>query len=461
MAENESFDAKCAYLSSYPEVSAFELYSSIFPLDTIEKLNDDSFRASNPIISFKKHDENGRAYFWNEILFADTFEKTINEIAGNEMALCSMMSYCGRRKLAKNAYKCHGFCIDLDGVRKQELEFFFGWVYELKNIPVPSFVANSGNGIHVYYVFERPVPMYPENIEALQNLKRGLTEWVWNRETSTYSVKDRQFQGIYQSFRMVGTKAKIGDRCVRCWKIGGTVTLEYLSLFVDNEYKWPACFPDYSSDLYTEEQKYQREKGDEPWFQDWYQRRIVNNDPIVGWKSHESLYYWWLRLIQQKGNAKDGNRYHCVSMLYVYAIKCRISKEQVDADARALIPDFNRLTLSKDNQFTEADVRAASKFYDSRFVKFSCQEIERRTGIHIVKQHRKSRPQVEHLKRARFSEKLMRKNHELMNDGRPSKQQIVEEWQASHPGGRKCDCIKDTQLSKPTVLKWWKNTPKQ
>ena len=45
-------------------------------------------------------------------------------------------------------------------------------------------------------------------------------------------------------------------------------------------------------------------------------------------------------------------------------------------------------------------------------------------------------------------------------EGRPkgSSQQkkLVEEWQKSHPDGKKSDCIRDTGLSKPTVYRWWK-----
>ena len=45
---------------------------------------------------------------------------------------------------------------------------------------------------------------------------------------------------------------------------------------------------------------------------------------------------------------------------------------------------------------------------------------------------------------------------ENISEGRPDKQKIVEEWQESHPEGRKADCIRDTGLSKPTVYRWWK-----
>ena len=45
------------------------------------------------------------------------------------------------------------------------------------------------------------------------------------------------------------------------------------------------------------------------------------------------------------------------------------------------------------------------------------------------------------------------------NNGRPkgsgTAQDKVKEWRMQHPNGKKADCIKDTELSKNTVYKWW------
>ena len=40
-------------------------------------------------------------------------------------------------------------------------------------------------------------------------------------------------------------------------------------------------------------------------------------------------------------------------------------------------------------------------------------------------------------------------------EGRPPKREVVQEWRARHPDGRKIDCEKDTGLSRHTVLRWW------
>lgn len=40
-------------------------------------------------------------------------------------------------------------------------------------------------------------------------------------------------------------------------------------------------------------------------------------------------------------------------------------------------------------------------------------------------------------------------------NGRKPKVDIVRQWQAAHPEGKKADCIRDTGLDKKTVYKWW------
>ncbi len=39
--------------------------------------------------------------------------------------------------------------------------------------------------------------------------------------------------------------------------------------------------------------------------------------------------------------------------------------------------------------------------------------------------------------------------------GRPTVEQKIRKWRESHPNEKKADCIRDTELSKLTVYKWW------
>lgn len=464
------YNAKNRYLrSEYTEVSPEEFYKEIFPLDEMENKNDPMSRSSNPIFTILKSgidaDGKKKSFFQNEIVFADHFTESLEKTTRNNLALCSCCSYSGRRKFAKNAFRCHGFIIDLDGVGKREVQDFFGWVDYLEKIPRPTFTVNSGNGMHIYYIFENPVPLYPNVVQHLQELKRGLTNIVWNKETS--AVKERQFQGIYQSFRMIGSRAKMSHKykdpdryLVRAYKTGPRTTIEHLNKFVEEEYKCPEN-PDYSSWEWRDGEHLSLEEC-RLHYPDWYQRRIVNKESPNQWKCNRRLYDWWYRQIQTAGNAYDGNRYHCVAMLYVYGQKCMLSKDLITADAMNLLELYNGLTVHEDNHFTEKDIKDASKFYGPKYVKLTKKEIERRTGIKMPEGiKRNGLEQKQHLYLARRRKEDMKmiglpmKNPEGRPKGSSQQRYIVQRWRRMHPEGRKVDCIKETGFSKPTVYRWW------
>ena len=52
-------------------------------------------------------------------------------------------------------------------------------------LPKATFVVNSGTGLHLYYVLDEPVPMYPQNQLYMKELKYALTRQIWNRFTSS------------------------------------------------------------------------------------------------------------------------------------------------------------------------------------------------------------------------------------------------------------------------------------
>lgn len=64
-------------------------------------------------------------------------------------------------------------------------------------------MVNSGTGLHLYYLLDQPVPMYPKNHLYLKELKYALIRQIWNRFTST--IEQPQMQG----FRIVGSGSKL------------------------------------------------------------------------------------------------------------------------------------------------------------------------------------------------------------------------------------------------------------
>ena len=40
-------------------------------------------------------------------------------------------------------------------------------------MPRPTYLISSGTGLHLYYVFEKPIPMFKNIVEQLEKLKKA------------------------------------------------------------------------------------------------------------------------------------------------------------------------------------------------------------------------------------------------------------------------------------------------
>ncbi|MDZ7551699.1 hypothetical protein RGC63_08470, partial [Helicobacter pylori] len=97
-------------------------------------------------------------------------------------------------------------------------------------IPRPTFVVLSGVGLHVYYVFDKPIDLFPNIKLQLKAYKYALTFNIW-RYKETSKEKETQYQSINQSFRMVGSiNEKHGNKII-AFKTGDRVSLEYMNQY--------------------------------------------------------------------------------------------------------------------------------------------------------------------------------------------------------------------------------------
>ena len=193
-------------------------------------------------------------------------------------------------------------------------------------------------------------------------------------------------------------------------------------------------------------------------YPEWYQRRVVEGKEKKRWYCKENLYTWWLNRITEE--TQVGHRYYCLMMLSVYAIKCEISRDQLETDAFSLLQKFEDMTTEEENHFTEKDVLDALQIYeDKKYVTYPIKIIEKRSGLHIEKNKRNGRSNHEHVEYMNTIREYKIKNGECKM-GRPigsDKSEIIKVWRQKNPNGKKSDCIKQTGLSKPTVYKWWEN----
>ena len=427
------------------EVSAEEVYSRIFAIGSgrIQKNEEESRnRKANPLGYYKNRNMKKGHY---RIFFEDTFSETLHELQEADFAIVNGITYFGRKNLQAAASQMHALIFDLDGVTNRTLNNFLSGAIVADAYPVPNYIALSGHGVHLYYLFETPVPLYPNIKIQLKALKYALTDKMWNPLTSKDDKK--QFQGINQGFRPIGGKTKIDGVRVRAFEVNKELfTLEKLGEYVLEEFRVD------SSQLYKES-KLTLEDA-KKLYPEWYHKRIEENDRSRGrWTTKRDLYDWWKRQI--KAGASFHHRYFNIMCLAIYAVKAGIEEEELRRDAFDLIPFMNG--IAPDAPFTVEDVESALECFDERYVTFPIDDITRLSGIPIQKNKRNGRKQKDHLRRIRLLRDLDHPDDSWMNkDGRPKKDKEVEAWQMQHPEGRKADCIRETGLDRKTVSKYWK-----
>lgn len=373
----------------------------------------------------------------------------LDELIGQEFAILSPVSYFGKSRVGKNARFLYAITFDLDGVGMPQLRDTF---HQMNRgfIPAATFVVNSGTGLHLYYVLDDPVAMYPQNQRFLKELKYVLTRRIWNRFTST--IKEPQVQGVLQGFRVVGSGSKLGiDYPVVAYRYGKPVSIEYLLQYV----------PDTNGDLQRvtgilEKGTMSIEEAKKK-YPDWYERRVVRGERRGRWTVKRDLYDWWLRKIETEIHV--GHRFYGIMTLAIYAVKCGISEDELREDADRLMKIFDDMSYEESNRFTEDDVIKALEMYNESFVTFPRADIAKYSGIPIPPNKRNWRKQSEHLQWCRIIQKA---NDEVdgtnwrSGNGRPSKEQIIRDYMIAHPEVKKKTEIADAlQINRHTVSKYY------
>lgn len=437
----------------YEEVDGYSFYNYIFPDN--QKCGEFGIHYEKPNAIFLYTDEKDigtKRRLRRRIMLSDTWEDDyINYVEQNPSTLCSGIAYRGRANNLENAQRMYALALDLDGVGLYELKNLllrFGQPAEnIRTLPVPTFLVVSGTGLHLYYVFQEPIDLFPNIKLQMKSLKYDLTFRMWDYKST--SKKDKvQYQSIVQGFRMVGSiNPKYGVE-VRAFQIGGRVTLEYL-----NSYVKPQSRVDVNRRFAPS--KMSREQAKES-YPEWYQRVVVEKNKrqkkwdIKG-KQGFALYNWWLN---RAGEITGGHRYYYLMCLVIYACKCDVPKDKLKADMYEV---FDKLKLIEhDNPLTEEDVESALEVYSKEYYNFKISDIEYLTDLHIERNKRNGRKQMEHIRRITLLRDSDYPNGEWRNkNGRPNVEIRVEEFMRENPEATKAEVIRGTGLSKPTVYKYY------
>lgn len=445
----------------FPEVAPVAFYRDIFPageLDEVGAMTKGKYMAvAVEIIDNGQHKRPTvhRYSMGNDLAVAHDLQESPG------FCIMAPISYAGKTRKSVYAVDMYALVVELDSLiekngRQQGLSALINlWGGSNPYLPRPTYLVASGHGVHLYYVFDRPLHLFENVSKGLSEYKNALTRMIWNSKTTTkYAEQDIEFESIFQAFRMVGTRTKDGD-ITRAFRTGERVSVAYMNSFTQKQALYKKCvIPEvYKSSLTLSKAK--------ELYPEWYQERIVEKQPRGKWdyskqKGHrgDEIYCWWLDRI--KNEAVVGHRYYCLMMLAIYAIKCNIEEERLLDDLYAMLPIFEERTVDDANHFTEKDVADAMQaFYDKSLYTYPVNSIQNRSGLKIEKNKRNGRKQPAHMRYMNLQRAFKIAEGECMPQGRHPIEEKVVRYIAAHPNEKKSSVARSLGISRPTVDKYW------
>lgn len=324
--------------------------------------------------------------------------------------------------------------------------------FQNQDFPTPTYIVCSGKGLHLYYVFDRPIRLNKEHVKyqyvRLDEYKKALMNRMW---TPYISNSEPQIQGIVQKYRVVGTPTKYGSIC-RAFRYGDTVSLDYMNSFCnilgcktiielyDKQYKMPRYgIPNAGINL-----------GDTPPKKEKKERKGT-----LGLGAFDSA----LKAICEQ--VEVGHRYNAVLGLAAVAKMCNISYEYLRKtvlDEDGLLDILNEIDGAEWNPFTVEEAEKAMGFYFKNQNFMKRETFEELSGVELPekKTQRNGRNRKEHMEYMKQIRAEKRAKGEIVDGGgRPAKWWPVFAYRLRYPEGKKADCIKCCGLSKNTVSKYW------
>lgn len=380
-------------------------------------------------------------------------EELMNLInTSDNFCLMSPISYAGKNRTNKNMRNMYALVVEIDHLKPngEGLDnLFYSFERDRRPNLMPTYMVCSGSGLHLYYKFKEPYPMFSCNQIKLTRIKKTMTFNLWNY----IAVRGEkiQYESINQAFRIVGTRTKRDSLAMAFQISDNLITIEDLE----------KCYNYDESEYRRQPSKFTLIEAKEK-FPEWYQTRIIEKKPRKSPQFHKNraVYDSWKERIYKF--AVEGTRFYCMEQLCALAVVCNIDREELVKDCYELLPEFDRRTRHDDNHFTESDVKSALATFNNPNDGTYCRKLStiyRKTNINLPRVRRNGRTQQEHLIIARVARDI--KNPEWRckdSNGRPTKEKEIKLWRENNPQGTKAQCHKKTKISRPTIDKYWHNT---
>lgn len=336
---------------------------------------------------------------------------------------CSFLKGCYRNKTADELF---AFVIDIDNITAWGL----GQVIknQLNNtIPLPTYIVNSGSGVHFYYVLEKPVPFYNVNRQQMKKIYERLW-YVCDRNIGARVEK----HNLIQPYRLPGSLTKL-NQVAAAFSVYKKWDADQLMARLGIEETKPITYWDPNG--------YKTERP----------KKVTY--PTKGQPNGDAAFYDYCynRILDK---TVEGHRYTSMYALSVVAYKTNTSFERLKTDLEFLWQKFN----ATGSYMKHKELEKALKGYTPARERVTSATLEDWFGWPFMRNtiRRNGRKQEEHLKRNRIIQDVL--NPDWRNTkGRPTSKELIKKYLQEHPAEKNVSKIaRECGVSRPTVYKYFK-----
>lgn len=395
----------------------------------------------------------------------------------NDVALSPCLFYKNWR-MKKLLNYIPAFVLDIDKLRPSHLQRFFR-LFEEGRLLTPTFIANSGSGVHFYYVLDQMVKCDSGQNEANNLIAEEIYRRLYDDVKEKEKWKDAQRHWLGQDYRVVNSKTKF-QQTSRIFKTGELYTFDQLiqhyDVKIDPERHYASkAMVKYASNIARElnldPPDFSHARETYAFIRDHkdaaYQKREARRQERrlkaakKGRNSSKTVTWYRNTFNYMMDHTMPGYRFSSMKALAIIAFKEQVPRDVFVADIRDLTAYWEVFDW-KGDKFNTKNADAIIRLFDNgaTYSNTSSKTLEEWLGYGFrrIGNKRNGRKQKDHLARARVLQDFDDPNGSWRNkEGAPTKKEIVDAWQRDHPYGKKADCIRDTGLSRPTVKKWWKD----
>lgn len=450
------FEVLNSWLSSnYEQVTPYAFYRDMFPKGSLQQrgtYNDGKYRTV--ALAFPEN-RKVRRY-----LISDEMDNLGRILSNDWFTIISPCTYAGKRRLESRSREMMALAVDLDRVIIRQSDNIptgmINAVYQqpMKGyLPQPTYTVCSGNNIHLYYFFDKPLRLFPNVIASLNRFRAEFIGSCLYTSDIVDDYKNSEILSVTQGMRAVGTVTKDPSRRATAYRTGERISIEELNRFVKKENQIKPSNPT----MTLEEAKVRYPK--------WY-KAVTWDDTKAVWYNKRDLFDWWVREVRAK--AQVGHRYFAIYTLGVLGSKCNISEDEMYETAFSLVDDLDAKTVDENNHFLISDViTAVEGGFNQPRMKMTRAKIEQLSGIKITpsiprREKGKRLPQKLHLAGARNQKALLVANGmDYAKGGRPSKRKEILEYVRGHRCENQTEVARSLGISRQTVNSHWKSIQAQ